>query len=80
MFQTTIAIEGRESARPHHELTADEATILDQIIEIDGADAVIIATEEIRNGSGRVCGEHLLLTESAWTTIQSEITSQNEEL
>ena len=69
MFQITIAIEGRESARPHHELTADEAVILDQLIAIDGKDAVIIDSEDIHNGSGRVCGAHMVLTEGAWTTL-----------
>ena len=73
MLQITIAIEGHQSAHPHHELTADEAVILDQIVAIDGDDTVIIATEEIRDGSGRVCGEHLLLTASAWSMVQESV-------
>ena len=73
MFQITIAIEGHQSAHPHHELTADEAVILGQIIEIDGEDAVIIDREEIRNGSRRVCGERMILTESAWNTVQESV-------
>ena len=57
----------------NHDLTEAEAEYLGQILTIDGEDAVIISREDIRNGSGRVCGEHLTITDDAWECIQSAI-------
>ena len=49
-------------------------TNLSRLIEAACAgDEVIISREDIRNGSGRVCGEHLTITDDAWEFIQSVI-------
>lgn len=53
-----------------HTLTADEAVLLGQVIDIDGADAVILADEDLRNASGRLIGETLLITDDAWEAVQ----------
>ena len=56
-----------------HDTTEAEAEYLGQVLAIDGEDAVIISREDIRNGSGRVCGEHLTVTDDAWECVQSAI-------
>lgn len=69
MFKTTVTIEGHESTLPHHVLTDDESALLDQIIAIDSSDEVILASEDIRNGSGRLVGSHLTIRSDAWDAV-----------
>ena len=72
MFPTTVTIEGHENTFPHHILTDDESALLAQIIDIDGSDEVILASEDIRNGSGRVVGSHLTIRPDAWDDVLAE--------
>lgn len=62
-------------ANPHfdHTLTADEAVLLGQVIAIDGAEAVILAEEDLHNASGRLIGETLLITDDAWEAVCESI-------
>lgn len=52
-----------------HRLSPDEAVLLDQVVDIDGEDAVIVSREPVRNGSGRVVGERLTVTDDAWNFV-----------
>ena len=61
-----------------HDLTEAEAEYLGQVIALDGEDEVIISREDIRNGSGRVCGEHLTITDDAWECIGDAIAAAAE--
>ena len=73
-YYTIITIEGHENTFPRHVLTEDEAAILGQLIELDGrcGATVILGLEEIRNGSGRVVGEHLTIAEDAWEVVREQ--------
>ena len=61
-----------------HHLTEAESVYLGQIIDLDGEDAVIVAREDVRNGSGRVCGEHLTVTPETWEAVEAAIASYEE--
>ena len=52
-----------------HVATEDELALLGQIIDIDGRDAVVLASTAAKNGSGRVIGEHLTITDEAWQFV-----------
>lgn len=45
--------------------TEDELTLLGQIIDVDGNEDSIVSREPVRNGSGRIVGEHLTITDEA---------------
>lgn len=50
-------------------LTEDERITLDQIIALDGRDAVITDSRPLTNGSGRVIGEHITITAQAYADM-----------
>lgn len=50
--------------------TEMEATYLNQVLDIDGNGAVILASEPLRNGSGRVIGTAYTVTAGAWDFVQ----------
>ena len=52
-----------------HVATEDELALLGQIIDIDGREAVVLASTAAKNGSGRVIGEHLTITDEAWQFV-----------
>lgn len=54
-------------------ISEDEAAILAHIIDIDGEDAVILSREDARNGSGRIVGEHLTITDEAWQAVRDAL-------
>lgn len=62
MFTTRIATPDR----PAIDLTDDMSVRLGQIIDVDGEGAVVLDRADIRNGSGRIIGERLTITEQAW--------------
>ena len=47
----------------------DELVLLDQVIDIDGRDAVVLDSAPVKNGSGRVVGEHLIIDDEAWRFV-----------
>lgn len=51
----------------------DINTYAGQIAAIDGDDATFVATEEVRNGSGRVIGTEMTLSAAAETFIRETI-------
>lgn len=53
--------------------TEDELVLLGQVIDIDGYDNVVTASEDAKNGSGRVIGEHLTITDEAWSFVQASL-------
>lgn len=54
--------------------TEDELVLLGQVIDIDGRDAVVLDSTPVRNGSGRVVGEHLTITDEAWQFVVESLT------
>ena len=62
---TTITTSGTYQ----HIATEDELVLLAQVIDIDGRDAVVLASTDAKNGSGRVIGEHLTITDEAWQFV-----------
>lgn len=57
-----------------HVATEDELVLLGQVIDIDGRDAVVLASTAAKNGSGRVIGEHLAITDEAWQFVAESLT------
>lgn len=53
--------------------TDAEMTYLEQVIDIDGRDAVVLAEEDVTNGSGRVVGTHLTVDADAWEFVQEAL-------
>ncbi len=68
---TQISTVGRTVVRHHP--TDDEAAILAQIIDEDGEEAVILAREDLHDGSGHSIGERLLITDEAWQTVRDRL-------
>lgn len=56
-----------------HRPSEIEATYLNQILDVDGNDAVILGVEPIRNGSGREIGTAYTVTTNAWEFVQETI-------
>ena len=56
-----------------HSLTEDEAVLLDQVVDIDGEDAVVIERRPVKNASNRVIGDELVITDEAWEFVQESI-------
>ena len=56
-----------------HVATEDELVLLGQVIDIDGRDAVVLASTAAKNGSGRVIGEHLTITDEAWQFVAESL-------
>jgi len=52
-----------------HVATEDELVLLGQVIDIDGREAVVLDSTPAKNGSGRVIGEHLTITDEAWQFV-----------
>ena len=52
-----------------HVATEDELVLLGQVIDIDGRDAVVLASTDAKNGSGRIVGEHLTIADEAWQFV-----------
>ena len=53
--------------------TEDELTLLGQIVDVDGNEDSIVNREPVRNGSGRLMGEHLTITDEAAEFIAESI-------
>lgn len=60
-----------------HEATEAEAIYLEQIIDIDGRDAVVLTEEPQRNASGRQIGVLLTITDEAWAFVQEVISRED---
>lgn len=56
-----------------HKITEDEAVLLGQIIDIDGAEEVLVGMSKIINGSNRIIGTHYVITDEVWETILENI-------
>jgi hypothetical protein len=56
-----------------HVATEDELVLLGQVIDIDGREAVVLASTAAKNGSGRVIGEHLTITDEAWQFVAESL-------
>lgn len=52
--------------------TESEATYLDQVVELDGPDA-IVSEEPVTNGSGRIIGRHVTISDDDWEFIQESV-------
>lgn len=69
MTHTTITT----STLYQHVATEAELTLLGQVIDIDGRDAVVTHSAAAKNSSGRVIGEHLTITDEAWQFVQDSL-------
>ena len=69
MTHTTITT----STLYQHVATEAELTLLGQVIDIDGRDAVVTHSAAAKNGSGRAIGEHLTITDEAWQFVQDSL-------
>ena len=68
-MSTYISTEDLEMER----LDAGQEVYLDQIIALDGRDAVVLDEQPVRNGSGRIVGSHMMITREAWEAVQEAI-------
>lgn len=53
-----------------HFPTEIEATYLNQVIDVDGEDAVVLDAQPLRNGSGREIGTAYTIDMDAWVFVQ----------
>lgn len=61
----TTYLSTPSKAIDYRNATEGELTLLGQIIDVDGNEDSIVSREPVRNGSGRIVGEHLTITDEA---------------
>lgn len=77
MTETTITVRDlADEMAEKHDITVQAAregvdTYVGQLVEIDGEEATIAESREVRNGSGRVVGQEITLTADAAEAIRA---------